>query len=159
MESSKFEATAADLIELHPCLAYNALLKYPIYFAYLVHFLELIGNIREFIIPKKTPKNISGKVPYRFVTHLYRLTYITSTVVKMVGTRKMYVLGDNQTHLRCDSTPFACLASVSFTRRMVTNRLRGMWKVIPQDVIFTLIGFVPRRVVSCIALYGDSRVY
>ncbi|GFX25606.1 transposable element Tcb1 transposase [Trichonephila clavipes] len=48
--------------------AYNALLKYPIYFAYSVHLLELIGNIREFIIPKKTPKNISGKVLYRFVT-------------------------------------------------------------------------------------------
>ncbi|GFW37388.1 hypothetical protein TNCV_859951 [Trichonephila clavipes] len=31
-------------------------------------FLELIGNKREFIFPKKTPKKISGKVPYRFVT-------------------------------------------------------------------------------------------
>ncbi|GFX64281.1 putative DD34D transposase [Trichonephila clavipes] len=50
-------------------LAYNALLKYHIYFAYPVRILELIGNIREFIIPKKTPKNINGKVPYRFLTH------------------------------------------------------------------------------------------
>ncbi|GFW31529.1 hypothetical protein TNCV_4419641 [Trichonephila clavipes] len=32
-------------------------------------FLKLIGNIREFIFPKKTPKKISGKVPYRFVTN------------------------------------------------------------------------------------------
>ncbi|GFX35038.1 mariner Mos1 transposase [Trichonephila clavipes] len=32
-------------------------------------FLELIGNIREFIFPEKTPKKISGKVPYRFVSH------------------------------------------------------------------------------------------
>ncbi|GFW62657.1 paired domain-containing protein [Trichonephila clavipes] len=47
-------------------LAYNALLKYPIYFAYPVRFSELIEKIREFIIPKKTPKNISGKVPYRY---------------------------------------------------------------------------------------------
>ncbi|GFV68778.1 hypothetical protein TNCV_694461 [Trichonephila clavipes] len=31
-------------------------------------FLELIGNKREFIFPQKTPKKISGKVPYRFVT-------------------------------------------------------------------------------------------
>ncbi|GFV54810.1 putative transposable element [Trichonephila clavipes] len=31
-------------------------------------FLELIGNKREFIFPKKTPMDISGKVPYRFVT-------------------------------------------------------------------------------------------
>ncbi|GFW94166.1 tigger transposable element-derived protein 6 [Trichonephila clavipes] len=30
-------------------------------------FLELIGNKREFIFPRKTPKKISGKVPYRFV--------------------------------------------------------------------------------------------
>ncbi|GFV00494.1 hypothetical protein TNCV_3644721 [Trichonephila clavipes] len=51
-------------------LAYNALLKYRIYFAYPVRFSELIGNIRELIIPKKTPKNISGKVPYRFVTYV-----------------------------------------------------------------------------------------
>ncbi|GFW06011.1 hypothetical protein TNCV_4478051 [Trichonephila clavipes] len=49
--------------------AYNGILKYPIYFAYPVRFSELIGNIREFIILKKTPKNISGKVPYRFVTY------------------------------------------------------------------------------------------
>ncbi|GFW60904.1 hypothetical protein TNCV_4871151 [Trichonephila clavipes] len=33
-------------------------------------FLELIGNKREFIFPRKTPKKISGKVPYRFVTTL-----------------------------------------------------------------------------------------
>ncbi|GFU93600.1 hypothetical protein TNCV_3401721 [Trichonephila clavipes] len=32
-------------------------------------FLELIGNKREFIFPRKTPKKISGKVPYRFVTN------------------------------------------------------------------------------------------
>ncbi|GFV24940.1 hypothetical protein TNCV_884061 [Trichonephila clavipes] len=31
-------------------------------------FLELIGNKREFIFLRKTPKKISGKVPYRFVT-------------------------------------------------------------------------------------------
>ncbi|GFX68091.1 uncharacterized protein TNCV_921921 [Trichonephila clavipes] len=31
-------------------------------------FLELIRNKREFIFPRKTPKKISGKVPYRFVT-------------------------------------------------------------------------------------------
>ncbi|GFW58814.1 hypothetical protein TNCV_4046531 [Trichonephila clavipes] len=31
-------------------------------------FLELIGNEREFMFPRKTPKKISGKVPYRFVT-------------------------------------------------------------------------------------------
>ncbi|GFX65863.1 hypothetical protein TNCV_12841 [Trichonephila clavipes] len=31
-------------------------------------FMELIGNKREFIIPRKTPKKISGKVSYRFVT-------------------------------------------------------------------------------------------
>ncbi|GFV37809.1 hypothetical protein TNCV_3040671 [Trichonephila clavipes] len=31
-------------------------------------FLELIGNIREFIFPKKTHEKVSGKVPYRFVT-------------------------------------------------------------------------------------------
>ncbi|GFX81734.1 transposon Tf2-8 polyprotein [Trichonephila clavipes] len=31
-------------------------------------FLELIGNKCEFMFPKKTPKKISGKVPYRFVT-------------------------------------------------------------------------------------------
>ncbi|GFW94387.1 uncharacterized protein TNCV_1433221 [Trichonephila clavipes] len=31
-------------------------------------FLELIGNKREFIFPRKTPKKISGRVPYRFVT-------------------------------------------------------------------------------------------
>ncbi|GFV50442.1 hypothetical protein TNCV_626851 [Trichonephila clavipes] len=31
-------------------------------------FLELIGNKCEFIFPKKTPKKISGNVPYRFVT-------------------------------------------------------------------------------------------
>ncbi|GFV28473.1 transposable element Tcb1 transposase [Trichonephila clavipes] len=39
----------------HQCTtsAYNAQLKYPIYFAYSVHLLELIGNIREFIIPKR----------------------------------------------------------------------------------------------------------
>ncbi|GFY31578.1 hypothetical protein TNCV_4694221 [Trichonephila clavipes] len=30
--------------------------------------LELIENKREFIFPKKTPKEISRKVPYRFVT-------------------------------------------------------------------------------------------
>ncbi|GFW01744.1 hypothetical protein TNCV_1232441 [Trichonephila clavipes] len=67
MESSKFEVTAAGSIAF--ILArLNAELKYPIYFAYPVHLLELIGNIREFIIPEKTPKNISGKVPYRFVT-------------------------------------------------------------------------------------------
>ncbi|GFW37527.1 hypothetical protein TNCV_861341 [Trichonephila clavipes] len=30
-------------------------------------FLELIGNKREFIFPRKTPKKISGKVPYIFV--------------------------------------------------------------------------------------------
>ncbi|GFX08377.1 hypothetical protein TNCV_3268661 [Trichonephila clavipes] len=33
-------------------------------------FLELIGNKREFIFPKKTPKKISLKVRYRFVTHI-----------------------------------------------------------------------------------------
>ncbi|GFW58058.1 hypothetical protein TNCV_2742041 [Trichonephila clavipes] len=53
-------------------IAYNVLLKYPIYFEYPVRFSELIGNIREFIIPKKTPKNISGKAPYRFVTKQVR---------------------------------------------------------------------------------------
>ncbi|GFW10073.1 hypothetical protein TNCV_4208381 [Trichonephila clavipes] len=31
-------------------------------------FLELIENKCEFIFPRKTPKKISGKVPYRFVT-------------------------------------------------------------------------------------------
>ncbi|GFU52928.1 hypothetical protein TNCV_1142281 [Trichonephila clavipes] len=68
MESSEFEATAAGSIAFI-LASLHALLKYPpIYFAYPVHFLEMIGNIREFIIPKKTPKNISGKVPYRFVT-------------------------------------------------------------------------------------------
>ncbi|GFU85926.1 hypothetical protein TNCV_3845701 [Trichonephila clavipes] len=30
--------------------------------------LELIGNKREFIFPRKMPKKISGKVPYRFIT-------------------------------------------------------------------------------------------
>ncbi|GFT47336.1 c-Maf-inducing protein [Trichonephila clavipes] len=35
---------------------------------FILIFLELIGNKREFIFPKKTPKKISGKVPYRFVT-------------------------------------------------------------------------------------------
>ncbi|GFW82881.1 HTH_Tnp_Tc3_2 domain-containing protein [Trichonephila clavipes] len=35
-------------------------------------FLELIGNKREFIFPKKTPKKIGGKAPYRFVTHFTR---------------------------------------------------------------------------------------
>ncbi|GFV35898.1 hypothetical protein TNCV_2866571 [Trichonephila clavipes] len=32
--------------------------------------LELIRNKREFTFPKKTPKKIIGKVPYRFVTKL-----------------------------------------------------------------------------------------
>ncbi|GFX02045.1 hypothetical protein TNCV_372341 [Trichonephila clavipes] len=32
-------------------------------------FLELIGNKRELTFPKKTPKKVSGKVPYRFVTN------------------------------------------------------------------------------------------
>ncbi|GFT51496.1 hypothetical protein TNCV_51191 [Trichonephila clavipes] len=54
-------------------LAYNSLLKYLIYFVYPVRFSELIGNIREFIIPKKTPKNISGKVPFRFGTLIDRI--------------------------------------------------------------------------------------
>ncbi|GFW94547.1 hypothetical protein TNCV_3904571 [Trichonephila clavipes] len=56
-------------------LAYNALLKYPIYFSYPVRFSALIGNIREFIIPKKTSKNISGNVPYIFVTGVTSFYY------------------------------------------------------------------------------------
>ncbi|GFT90940.1 hypothetical protein TNCV_4995201 [Trichonephila clavipes] len=60
-------------------LAYNALLNFPIYFAYPVRFSELIGNIREFIIPQKTPKNISGKAPFRFVTTLFVLDTLLET--------------------------------------------------------------------------------
>ncbi|GFX97190.1 hypothetical protein TNCV_556801 [Trichonephila clavipes] len=69
IKSSKLGATAAASIAfILPSLQRST--KYPIYSAYPVRFSELIGNIREFIIPKKTPKNINGKVPYRFVTTL-----------------------------------------------------------------------------------------
>ncbi|GFX60668.1 hypothetical protein TNCV_4917181 [Trichonephila clavipes] len=50
-------------------LGYNARLKYPSYFAYPVYLLGVDWKYtREFIFPKKTPKKISGKVPYRFIT-------------------------------------------------------------------------------------------
>ncbi|GFU79948.1 hypothetical protein TNCV_578281 [Trichonephila clavipes] len=57
-------------------------------------FLELIGNKREFIFPRKTPKKISRKVPYRFVTHL---------------TNEYSNCGSNQPHL-IDSSLFAGLS-------------------------------------------------
>ncbi|GFV45634.1 structural maintenance of chromosomes protein 2-2 [Trichonephila clavipes] len=42
-------------------------------------FLELIGNKSEFIFPRKTPKKISGKFPYRFVTELKFITHVSFT--------------------------------------------------------------------------------
>ncbi|GFW82609.1 DUF4817 domain-containing protein [Trichonephila clavipes] len=71
LESSRNAFKVAGSIAFHhlPCylttLDLNTLSNLNIPFI----FLELIGNEREFIFPKKTPKKISGKVPYRFVTY------------------------------------------------------------------------------------------
>ncbi|GFX42129.1 hypothetical protein TNCV_2135441 [Trichonephila clavipes] len=66
--SNAFEITSSIAIHHLSCylakLALNTLSNLNIPFI----FLEYIGNKREFIFPKKTPKKISGKVPYRFVT-------------------------------------------------------------------------------------------
>ncbi|GFX44235.1 uncharacterized protein TNCV_4120311 [Trichonephila clavipes] len=41
--------------------------------------LELIGNKREFIFPRKTPKKISGKFPFRFVTSHIKIMFDPSS--------------------------------------------------------------------------------
>ncbi|GFU11727.1 hypothetical protein TNCV_2611201 [Trichonephila clavipes] len=72
LESSKTEVTVAGSIAFLIIMSaslHNARLKYLNYFAYPVYLLGVDWkNIREFIFPKKTPKKITGKVPYRFVT-------------------------------------------------------------------------------------------
>ncbi|GFX74820.1 putative RNA-directed DNA polymerase from transposon BS [Trichonephila clavipes] len=81
LESSKNAFKVAGSIAFHhlPCylatLDLNTLSNLNIPFS----FLELIGNKREFIFPKKTPKKISGKVPYRFVTRYSQGTEILKT--------------------------------------------------------------------------------
>ncbi|GFY09361.1 hypothetical protein TNCV_1941711 [Trichonephila clavipes] len=71
-ESSSFTFNVVGLIAYHPLSCYLATLDLNTLSNLNIpnFFLELIGNKREFIFPRKTPKKISGKVSYRFVTSL-----------------------------------------------------------------------------------------
>ncbi|GFW93138.1 uncharacterized protein TNCV_3888791 [Trichonephila clavipes] len=69
-ESSSFAFNAIGSIAYHHLSCYLATLDLNTLSNLNIpnFFLELIGNKREFIFLRKTPKKISGKVPYIFVT-------------------------------------------------------------------------------------------